>query len=97
MEKIRLRHIDPAKKTVTIDKGRYQTLQNAVCISLEGKEMPFKSLLAATRAYLLKNNIKFEGSVSWYLAWVCIHMEAIGEIKVDRSKSPHKIGLVCKN
>lgn len=88
-------HIDPKKKTVAMDKDKFDMLKKSLITSLKSrKEAAFKQVLADVTEDIEKQKTKFKGSIQWHLAWVQMDMEAKGELKKDKSTSPQKISLV---
>lgn len=74
-QKIQLLH--PAgKKAVSIHKEKYDLLKNSIINSLKiSGESTFAEMLQYTDDDFKKNQIKFEGSLGWYLEWVKLDLE----------------------
>lgn len=75
-ERIQLKH--PAgKHAVTMDKYKYETLKKGILTSLQKEgALTHTELVQAVSAYFIKNKIKFEGSLEWYLESVKLDLEA---------------------
>lgn len=94
MEKIQMKHIDPTKKTVAMEKEKYETLKRSLVKAFKAKEvMTFKEMLKSVTDDLSEQKVAFQGSIQWHLAWVQTDMEAKGELVKDVSKSPQKFRL----
>lgn len=93
-QKIQLKH--PAgKKTVSMDKDKYDTLKKVLLNRLKTNgESTHAEILEAITGEFKKNKIKFEGSVEWHLEWVKLDLEARKEIKRIGDKLPVKFALV---
>jgi hypothetical protein len=89
-QKIQLKH--PAgKKAVRIDKEKYDVLKNSLMNCLKNKgESTYAEILESITEDFIKNKIKFEGSLEWYLEWVKLDLEAKKEIKRTGGKPPIK-------
>ena len=87
-QKIQLMHPD-GKKAVSIKKEKYYVLKNAIISSLKAQgESTHADIQMAITQEFKNNNIKFEGSLDWYLEWVKLDLEARKEIKRVGDKSP---------
>ena len=89
-EKIMTLH--PAGKAgVNIDRGKYDTVREAILQSLhEHGTLTFGDLTEEVRGKLEGT---FAGSISWYVTTVKLDLEARGEIaRVPRSR-PQRLGL----
>lgn len=76
---------------VSIDKGKYDALKNALLNYLKTKgESTHTEILQAINQDFKKNKIKFEGSVDWHLEWVKLDLEARKEIKRSSNNPPIK-------
>lgn len=94
MEKIQMKHTDPSKKTVAMEKHKYETLKKSlVKVFNSQEEMTFKEMLKNVTEDLSSQQIMFQGSVQWHLAWVQMDMEARKELTKDVSVSPQKFRL----
>lgn len=84
--KIQLIH--PAgKKAVSIDKDKYTVLRKAIINSLnKNGESSHSEILNSITEDFKKENIRFEGSLDWYLEWVKLDLEARKEIKRVKDK-----------
>lgn len=84
--KIQLIH--PAgKKAVSIDKDKYSVLRKAIINSLnKNGESSHSEILNSITEDFKKENIRFEGSLDWYLEWVKLDLEARKEIKRVKDK-----------
>lgn len=89
-QKIQLLH--PAgKKAVSIHKEKYDLLKNSIINSLKTSgEFTFAEMLQYTDDDFKKNQIKFEGSLGWYLEWVKLDLEARKVIERVSNKYPVK-------
>src|SRR5216110_1376074 len=91
--KILLKH--PAgKKAVRINKDKYDTLSKAIFRCLKNKSLTHTELFEAIIADFKKNQIKFEGSIEWYMEFVKLDLEAnklIHRVK-DKSQLKFQIG-----
>ena len=97
MEKLQMKHPDPAKKTITMDKQKYDMLKKALVEVLQPrKALNFKQLLSGVKDVLGKQATKFEGNLQWHLACVQTDMEARQELIRDNSVSPQTYRLVNK-
>ena len=91
--KIQLSH--PAgKKAVRIDKDKYDLLSKAILRCLTNKSLTHTELFAAILADFKKRNIKFEGSVEWYMESVKLDLEAKRFIERVKEKYQLKFQLV---
>jgi hypothetical protein len=92
-QKIQLLH--PAgKKAVRMDKGKYNTIKNALLNSLKKKgELTHTEILHAITEDFKKKKTKFEGSVEWHMESVKLDLEAIKIIERVSEKSPQKFRL----
>lgn len=94
MEKLQMKHTDPTKRTVAMEKKKYETLKKSLVKAFKTqKEMTFKEMLKSVINDLNEQKITFQGSVQWHLAWVQMDMEANDELTKDTSKSPQKFKL----
>lgn len=94
MEKIQMKHIDPGKKTIAMDKDKYETLKRLLISYLEEKEeATFKEILSGVTDGLNSQGTKFSGSVQWHLAWVQMDMEARNELIKNTGASPQRFSL----
>jgi hypothetical protein len=91
---IQLKH--PAgKKTISMDKSKYETIRKVLldCLKTKG-ESTHAEILKTLTQYFKKNKTKFEGSVEWYMEWVKLDLEARKEIKRIRDKSLIKFAVI---
>ena len=97
VQKIQLKH--PAgKKAISMDTVRYDTLKNVLLNCLETKgESTHAEILRAIAEDFKKSNVKFEGSLEWYMEWVKLNLEARKEIKRNGDKSPIKFSVTRKD
>ena len=87
-EKIQLHH--PAGKHADIiDKDKYDVMRSAILTCLQNGPYTHKELEAVVIDYFKKNNIKFEGSLSWYMESVKLDLEA--KQLLERSKEKSKL------
>jgi type II secretory pathway component PulJ len=89
-DKIQLKH--PAgKHAVTMAKEKYESMAAAILSILEkDAEVTHAEMTRAVTDHFRKNNIKFEGSVEWYLESVKLDLEANKIIKRISGKSSQK-------
>ena len=93
MEKIKLLHPE-GKKAVSMDKDKYEALKNSFLKCLKTKETAsFKELLVDVTADMQHENIQINGVIEWNLFWVTLDMEARGDLKRNKSMSPHKYSI----
>ncbi len=85
-QKIQLKH--PAdKKAVSIDKGKYNVLREAILRYLKTNgESTHAEISQSISEDFNKDKIKFEGSIAWYIEWVKLDLEAGKEIKRNNDK-----------
>jgi hypothetical protein len=94
MEKIQLKHSDPSKKTVAMEKQKYDTLRNALFnVMKAGKEMTFAEMVEAVTLNFAKKKIEFKGSIQWHLAWIQMDMVARKELSRNSALSPQTFRL----
>ncbi len=93
--KIQLLH--PAgKKNTRIDKGKYEIMTKAIIHCLKAQPLTHKEMLGAVLAYFKKSQIKFVGSVEWYMEGVKLDLEANDIVKRIRENSKLKFQLVSR-
>lgn len=98
MEKIQIKHPDPTKKTVAIGKEKYEILKKSLIEGFKFQQvMTFKEMLRIVTEDLKNQNIIFQGSIQWHLAWVQTDMEARDELIKDSTSSPQKFKLANKS
>lgn len=92
-QKIQLIH-PTGKKAVSIQKEKYNVLKKVIlnCLKEKGESTHAEIQQAMTEDFR-NNNIKFEGSLDWYLEWVKLDLEARNEIKRVSDKSPVKFTI----
>ncbi len=91
--KIQLKH--PAgKNAVRLDIEKYEVLKNAILLSLKDKqELSHSEILQSIEKNFAANDIKFEGSIEWYMQSIKMDLEA--KCIISKSgKSPAKYILV---
>lgn len=94
MEKIQMKHTDPTKKTVAIEKDKYDTLKKSLIKAFKKQEeMTFKEMLKNVTDNLTSQKIVFQGSIQWHLAWVQMDMEAKNELTKNTNVSPQTLRL----
>ena len=95
MERIQMKHSDPSKKTVTMEKQKYDALRDALRnVMKTGKEMTFAEMVKGVSTRFAKNKTDFKGSVQWHLAWVQMDLEAKKELVKNTGVSPQTFRLV---
>jgi hypothetical protein len=93
-QKIRLQH--PAgKKTVSMNKEKYDVMKKAVlnCLKTKGESTHYEMLETITEDFK-KNKTKFAGSIEWHMEWVKLDLEAGKKIKRIDNESPIKFKIV---
>ncbi|CAN0523260.1 unnamed protein product [Laminaria digitata] len=91
MAKIYAQHPDPEKQGTNIDKEKYDQMHEAIVVAfMQQENMVFKDLVLAVKSQLAG---EFKGSIEWYVTVVKLDMEAKGEMRCDRSKSPNLLSL----
>ena len=89
-EKIMTLHPE-GKAGVNIDKGKYDTMREAIVSNLQAQGMmTFKELNDAVGAQL---NGRFDGSIGWYYTTVKLDLEARGVLERVPKTSPQQIRL----
>lgn len=92
---MQMKHTDPTKKTVAMDKEKYEALKNSLVKALRSqKQMTFKEMLKSVTADLKNQQIDFQGSIEWHLAGVQMDLEARKKMARDANASPQKFGLI---
>jgi hypothetical protein len=94
MEKIRLAHPD-GKKAVSISKEKYDLLKGLIVQHLTANTATFSEIAAAVGQQLKAGEIRFDGSLNWYLEWVKLDLEAQKVIKRTKD-SRHPKYLLAK-
>lgn len=89
-QKIQLLH-PSGKKAISVSKGKYDLIKPVIISMLQSKgASTHEEILRYISDDLKKNNIRFEGSLEWYLEWVKLDLEAKKEIRRVGDKSPVK-------
>lgn len=92
-QRIQLKHPE-GKKAVSMNESKYDTLKHALLNHLKKKgELTHIELLDAITEDFKKNEIKFEGSIQWYMEWVKLDLEANKIIERVSRTSPQKYTL----
>ncbi|MEO6347531.1 MAG: hypothetical protein ABIO60_06435 [Aquaticitalea sp.] len=88
--KIQLQH-PQGKKAVSISKEKYELLQKLILdfFSVQ-KEGSFTEIANAITLNFKENNLKFQGSLKWYLEWVKLDLEARGILNRLPGTMPQK-------
>lgn len=93
-QKILLKH-PQGKKGVSISKGKYELLKKQITQYLSSnREGSFAEISKAIAKEFKSSKVKFEGSLSWYLEWVKLDLEAQNIIKRVPKTSPQKYWLI---
>ena len=89
----RIMTLHPAgKEGVNIDQQKYQTIKQAILVSIEERgEIPFSELSATVEANLAE---PFSGSIGWYTTTVKLDLEARGLVERIPGRSPQVLRLV---
>ena len=75
-QKIQLKH-PQNKKAVSISKDKYDLLKTEISKYLtKNHEGTFSDISKTITQDFKENQIKFEGSLNWYLEWVKLDLEA---------------------
>ena len=75
-QKIQLKHPE-GKKAISIDKLKYDILKKAILNHLKKNgEATHTEIWDAITEDFKKNNIKFEGSIQWYMEWVKLDLQS---------------------
>lgn len=92
-QKIQLKH--PAgKKTVSMDKDKYETLKTYLLTHLKNNgDSTHTELLKSITNGFRKDKVKFVGSIEWHMEWVKLDLEARNIIKRIGDKSPIKFSV----
>ena len=90
--KDKIRTLHPEKKQgVNISREKYEMIRKAIlCVLQQKKEITFMNL---SRAVEKEVNGNFDGSVTWYVTTVKLHMEARGEVKRVPNSRPQLVKL----
>lgn len=74
--KIQLMH-PQGKKAVRMDKGKYELLKAEILNYLnENSEGSFSEIVQSVAENFKNKNLRFGGSLKWYLEWVKLDLEA---------------------
>ncbi|MBL7902905.1 MAG: hypothetical protein JNK73_12990 [Bacteroidia bacterium] len=93
-QKIQLKHPE-GKKAVSISKHTYELLKTELVKCLTEKtDQTFTEISKTIVQKLKEKNLKFNGSLNWYLEWVKLDLEARQIITRTSAKSPQKYSLV---
>ena len=92
-EKIQLIH--PAgKKAISMEQEKYDLLKKHILKRLStGIASTQTEILNFIKQEIVKEKIKFQGSLEWHLEWVKLDLEARKEIKRIGDKSPQKYSI----
>jgi hypothetical protein len=94
VQKIQLKH-PSGKKSITMDKVKYDILRNALLDHLSAKgESTFTEIWKSISDDFTKNQVKFKGSIQWHIEWVKLDLEANKKIRRLPNTSPEKYALV---
>jgi hypothetical protein len=85
MDKIITKNPNPAKKGVSIDKGRYDLIKQEILALLKGSGPLGAMQLVTEMDKRLGGDKKVGFSIGWYTTAIRLDLEARGEIKYDRS------------
>ncbi len=89
-QKIQLKH-PQGKKAVSISKDKYELLKTETVKYLEEKtEGTFTEISKAIAQNLKDRNVKFHGSLNWYIEWAKLDLEARQIITRIPKTSPQK-------
>lgn len=93
VQKIQLKH-PSGKKSITMDKVKYDLLRNALLDILSAKgESTFTEICKSVSEDLKKNQVNFQGSVQWHIEWIKLDLEANKQIRRLPNTSPEKYAL----
>lgn len=93
MDKIQLKHPE-GKHAIRIDQDKFEVLFKSIKKCLSNGPLKHKELFFAVRDDFETNNIKFEGSIEWYMESVKLDMEANKIIERVKIKSQLMFQLV---
>lgn len=94
--KIQLKH-PQGKKAVSISKDKYELLTTeTVKYLIEKKDGTFSEISKTNTQNLKDKEVKFDGSLNWYLEWVKLDLEARQIITRVPKTSPQKYSLITK-
>lgn len=89
-DKIMTLHPEDGKTGVNIDKGKYDTVKDAIVrIIGEQEKIGFMALTDAVGEHLTD----FDGSIGWYTTTVKLDLEARGIIERIPNESPQQLRL----
>lgn len=91
-EKIQLKH-PTGKHAVRMDRDKYELLRKAILKCLKNISLTHTEMCAVIRADFKTRNIKFEGSLEWYMESVKLDLEANKLVKRVKDKSILKFQL----
>lgn len=90
-EKILTQHPQAGKQGVRISKARYETVREAILLSLRREGPLAFSRLVEIVGERLQG--KFDGSIPWYVTTVKLDLEARGLIRRVPGSSPQQLRL----
>ncbi len=81
------------KHAPAIDADVYNIFKKAITQALAKKSLTYTAINDGVKNYFRKNNIDFDGSVSWYTVSVKLDMEARGLIitEIEKGKKMHRL------
>jgi len=91
-EKIQLKH-PTGKHAVRMDKSRYEAMRKAILKCLKNKSLTHTEMCTAIKADFKARNVKFEGSIEWYMESVKLDLEANNLVTRIKEKSLLKFQL----
>jgi hypothetical protein len=92
-QKIQLLHPE-GKKAISMNKPKYDVIKEALIDHLMKRgESTHTEIWQTVAEDFKKNDIKFEGSIQWYMEWVKLDLEAKNIIERVPSTSPQKYTL----
>jgi hypothetical protein len=94
IQKIQLKH-PSGKKSIIMDKVKYDLLRNALLDLLSAKgESTFTEIWKSISDDFKRNQVNFQGSIQWHMEWVKLDLEANKKIRRLPNTSPEKYALV---
>lgn len=89
MQLIKLQHTDPSKRTVEMEKDKYELLKRLVVKILKNRpRSSFEQLVTDVTKELADSDNPIKGSIQWNLGWVTMDLRAKNEISKDQSVDP---------
>ncbi len=93
-QKIQLKH-PQGKKAVSISKDKYELLKTEIVKYIaKNHDGTFSDISKSIAQHFKEKNIKFDGSLNWYLEWVKLDLEAQQMITRIPNTSPQKYSLI---